>query len=114
MKLRSPPAINVDGKTERSGDLFIGGQRFQRCSAKAMAASICLAYLRCWRGAQSIRRRLSRISPLILCWAYVLSYFLGLARRIETVDRRNETDDTVGYQVIQVYALGQAAVNSAS
>ena len=42
------------------------GVRCSRCSAAAIAASICFACRRFCRGAQSSPRRLSRIAPRIL------------------------------------------------
>ena len=32
---------------------------------------------------------------------------------VETVDRRNEADDAVGYQIVQIYVRRQATVNFA-
>ena len=74
-----------------------------------MAASICLAFRRFCRGAQSRPRRLSRMAPRILYSAYVFS--LTLCAGIEVVDGRDQADDAGGDQVVEADALRQALLN---
>jgi len=106
-----PLAIAIEWNAEFGGNLWLRGRPMDPLfqSGDGRVDLPRAPALRAGRPIQTAKAVQYPSSDLVLR----IGSQVDVARRVKAVDRRDQAHDTGGYQVVQVYALGQAAVNSA-